>query len=234
MNPVITVTARTLTIVTRILKLFMTPFSKQGWPSWQESVKRVHVLQAWSDLEPSAPPRARLAFDELLAMQLALAMVRHHRRRRAGRVVRGDGRLRTAVQANLPYRLTSAQQRTLGEIKTDLAQPTLMLRLLQGDVGSGKTAVALLAMATAIEAGAQAALMAPTEVLVRQHMRTFAPIAEATGIRLAVLTGREKGKERTQTLEALKVQPAPTPVNDDDDDGEEEPKSGFFSRFRRS
>ena len=149
------------------------------------------------DIQPEGPAWSRLAYDELLASQLALALVRAHQRSAAGRGSSGEGQLRAKVIAALPYSLTLSQQRAVDDIVTDLARPQRMVRLLQGDVGSGKTVVALLAAATVIEAGRQAALMAPTEILARQHLDTIAPLAEAAGIRVAILTGRERGK-RTQ------------------------------------
>ena len=177
--------------------------ARRSWTGFTDALGAVHRPESEADLAHDAPARQRLAFDELLANQLALALVRARLRKSPGRALVGTGALRSAVLEALPFALTGAQTEAIAEIDADLAAPHRMLRLLQGDVGSGKTAVALLAMATAIEANAQAALMAPTEVLARQHFRTFASIAEATGIRLAVLTGREKGRERTQTLEAL-------------------------------
>ncbi|TIM54492.1 MAG: DEAD/DEAH box helicase, partial [Mesorhizobium sp.] len=115
----------------------------------------------------------------------------------------GDGRFVEKLRAALPYSLTNSQEMALAEINADLGDPERMLRLLQGDVGSGKTVVALLAMARAVEAGGQAALMAPTEILARQHLATIAPLAEQAGLRIAILTGREKGRERTETLTGL-------------------------------
>jgi ATP-dependent DNA helicase RecG len=129
--------------------------------------------------------------------------VRAHQRRQPGRGSSGEGRLRAKVAAALPYSLTHSQQRAVDDIVTDLARPHRMVRLLQGDVGSGKTVVALLAAATVIEAGRQAALMAPTEILARQHLATIAPLAEAAGVRFAILTGRERGRERNETLDRL-------------------------------
>src|SRR5690606_1006359 len=126
----------------------------------------------------------RLAYDELLATQLAVALVRAQQRRLAGRQTRGDGRLRQKALAALPFALTPSQQQAVAEIAADMAAEQRMLRLLQGDVGSGKTVVALLAMLIAAESGAQAALLAPTEILARQHHATIAPLAEAAGIRL--------------------------------------------------
>ena len=156
-----------------------------------------------TDILPESKAWSRLAYDELLAGQLALALVRAHQRKLPGRGSSGEGLLRAKVIAALPYSLTPSQGRAVDDIVTDLAQPQRMLRLLQGDVGSGKTVVALLAAATVIEAGRQAALMAPTEILARQHLATIAPLAEKAGIRVAILTGRERGKERTETLDRL-------------------------------
>ncbi len=140
----------------------------------------------------------RLAYDELLAGQLALALVRAHLRRPAGRATPGTGALRKKLIDALPYSLTASQSRAIADIAADLAKPERMLRLLQGDVGSGKTVVALLSAATVIEGGRQAALMAPTEILARQHYATIAPLAAAAGIEVAILTGRERGRERAR------------------------------------
>jgi ATP-dependent DNA helicase RecG len=139
----------------------------------------------------------------LLAGQLALALVRSRNKQIRGRSLVGDGTLRAKLRAALPFALTGSQVAALGEIDADLGQPSRMLRLLQGDVGSGKTVVALMAMATAVEAGAQAVLMAPTEVLARQHLETIGPLAEKVGLRVALLTGREKGRARAEVLERL-------------------------------
>ncbi len=177
---------------------------KNAWPTFAEALARQHAPESDADLLPSAPARARLAYDELLANQLALAVIRARLKRRAGRKLAGTGKLRKAILAALPFKLTGAQNRALGEIDADLASHHRMLRLLQGDVGSGKTVVALLAMATAVEAGAQAALMAPTELLARQHLSTISGFGAAAGLRIALLTGRERGRERTETVAALK------------------------------
>ncbi|MGV1015142.1 MAG: ATP-dependent DNA helicase RecG, partial [Methyloceanibacter sp.] len=131
-------------------------------------------------------------------------VIRQRLKRRAGRVLKAPGKLHKAILAALPFKLTGAQTHALTEIDADLKSPHRMLRLLQGDVGSGKTVVALLTMTTAVEAGAQAALMAPTELLARQHLATITPLAEAAGLRVALLTGRERGKERAEILTALK------------------------------
>ncbi|WP_244539923.1 ATP-dependent DNA helicase RecG [Methylobacterium sp. 13MFTsu3.1M2] len=150
---------------------------------------------------PATPSRKRLAYDELLASQLALALLRARQRRKAGRVNAGDGALSGRLEAALPFALTGAQGRAVAEIRADLAAPRRMLRLLQGDVGSGKTAVALLAMASAVEAGRQAALMAPTEILARQHFERLRPLAGS--LRLRLMTGRDRAAERKATLADL-------------------------------
>ena len=173
------------------------------WPSFADALRRMHAPESPADLEAAAPGRMRLAYDELLANQLALAVIRQRLRRSAGRPLTSPGKLRQAILSRLPFKLTGAQARVLREIDVDLASPYRMLRLLQGDVGSGKTVVALLAMATAVEAGAQAAFMAPTELLARQHLKTIEGFAASTGLRIALLSGREKGAERKEILAAL-------------------------------
>src|SRR5215475_7155864 len=177
--------------------------AKNAWPSFGEALQRLHAPEVEADLAASAPARARLAYDELLANQFALAVIRARLKRRAGRNFAAPGRLRRAILSALPFALTGAQKRALAEIDADLASPHRMLRLLQGDVGSGKTVVALLAMATAVEAGAQAALMAPTELLARQHFKTIEGFAAPAGLGIALLSGREKGAERKNILTAL-------------------------------
>jgi ATP-dependent DNA helicase RecG len=177
--------------------------SRERLPAFADALRSLHRPAEPRDVLPESSAWSRLAYDELLAGQLALGLVRAHLRRPAGRVHAGDGKLRDKIVKALPYSLTLSQRRALKEIADDLAQPQRMLRLLQGDVGSGKTIVALLAAAAVIETGRQAAMMAPTEILVRQHHKTIAPLAEAAGIRVAVLTGRERGKERTETFERL-------------------------------
>ena len=174
-----------------------------GWPAWRASVQSAHEPQSAADIAPDAPARARLAYDELLANQLALGLVRLRMKKRPGRSIAGDGHLRRKVEAALPFALTDAQARSLAEIEADMKAPHRMLRLLQGDVGSGKTVVALLAMLNAVEAGFQAAMMAPTEILARQHHASLAPLCDAAGVKLALLTGREKGKPREEILAAL-------------------------------
>ncbi|MCW5752994.1 MAG: ATP-dependent DNA helicase RecG, partial [Alphaproteobacteria bacterium] len=177
--------------------------AREGWPAWRAALLRLHAPQDEADIAPMTPPRRRLAYDELLANQLALALVRAHTKRLSGRPIRGDGRLRARVLAALPYRPTAAQTQALAEIEQDLASEHRMLRLLQGDVGSGKTLVAFLAMLVVIEAGHQAALMAPTEILARQHHAGLEPLARMAGIRLALLTGRDKGRAREALLADL-------------------------------
>src|SRR5437016_5983119 len=174
-------------------------------PSITEALNRVHVPIELTDILPDGPFWSRLAFDELLAGQLALALVRAQLRRPAGDRNAGDGHLRHKVIDALPYALTSSQREAMAAIAEDLRQPVRMLRLLQGDVGSGKTVVALLAAAAVVEAGKQAALMAPTEILARQHIKTITPLAERAGLRVAILTGREKGKERREILARLEA-----------------------------
>src|SRR6266850_879108 len=175
------------------------------FPKVSEALNRVHVPVELTDILPDGPFWSRLAFDELLAGQLALALVRAQLRRPAGDRNAGDGHLRKKIIDALPYSLTSSQQRAVAAITDDLRQPVRMLRLLQGDVGSGKTVVALLAAAAVAEVGKQAALMAPTEILARQHIKTITPLAERAGLRVAILTGREKGKERREILARLEA-----------------------------
>ncbi len=176
---------------------------RHHWPAWMAAVRGVHAPKELADLVFDSAARTRLAYDELLANQLALALVRRHVRRIKGRALVGDGGLRAKVRDALPFELTGGQETASREIETDMAEATRMLRLLQGDVGSGKTVVALLAMLNAVETGAQAVLMAPTEILARQHLATIEPLAEAAGVNIVVLTGREKGKTRKAVLEAL-------------------------------
>jgi ATP-dependent DNA helicase RecG len=175
------------------------------FPDIAEALHRVHVPVELTDILPDGPYWSRLAFDELLAGQLALALVRAQLRRPAGDRHAGDGHLRKKIIDALPYALTASQRQASVAISEDLRQPVRMLRLLQGDVGSGKTVVALLAAAAVTEVGKQAALMAPTEILARQHIKTIAPLAERAGLRVAILTGREKGKERRELLARLEA-----------------------------
>jgi ATP-dependent DNA helicase RecG len=176
---------------------------ERGWPDFIEALQRLHRPKDAADVAPGAAPWQRLAYDELLAGQLALALVRQSFKDRPGRSVNGDGRVRAAIADALPFALTGSQREAVRDIEADMSAPRRMLRLLQGDVGSGKTVVALLSMAIAVEGGAQAAMMAPTEVLARQHLETIAPLAEKAGLRVGQLTGREKGKIRQELLDRL-------------------------------
>ena len=176
-----------------------------NFPPIREALTRVHVPVELTDILPDGPFWSRLAFDELLAGQLALALIRATLRRPAGVRNAGDRHLRNRIIDALPYALTRSQREAVAAITEDLRQPVRMLRLVQGDVGSGKTVVALLAAAAVTEAGKQAALMAPTEILARQHIKTIAPLAERAGMRVAILTGREKGKERRELLARLEA-----------------------------
>jgi len=179
-------------------------FLKQrGWDAFNSALETAHNPVHDSDLEPTTPARQRLAYDELLANQLALRLIRARMRETRGRPIAGTGQLKAKAIAALPFVLTDPQLQALAEIEQDMGSDKRMLRLLQGDVGSGKTIVALLAMLKAVEAGMQAALMAPTELLVRQHLASLEPYAAAAGVRLACLTGREKGAGRAETLARL-------------------------------
>jgi ATP-dependent DNA helicase RecG len=177
--------------------------SRERFPAFGDALRHLHRPAEPHDIAPESLAWTRLAYDELLAGQLALALVRAHMRRQAGRGTSSEGRMRASILKALPYALTHSQQKAVDDIINDLAAPQRMLRLLQGDVGSGKTVVALTAAATVIEAGRQAAFMAPTEILARQHLKTIAPLAEAAGIRVAILTGRERGPVRKETLDRL-------------------------------
>ena len=177
----------------------------RDWPDFKTALHRLHLPVDAADVSPASAPWQRLAYDELLANQLALGLVRESYKAQRGRAVTGDENIRKRIIDALPFALTTSQLQAVSEIGADMGAPRRMLRLLQGDVGSGKTIVALLAMAIAVEAGAQAALMAPTEVLARQHLETIAPLAEASGLRIAILTGREKGKARASLLAQLEA-----------------------------
>jgi ATP-dependent DNA helicase RecG len=176
---------------------------QQAWPDFADALARLHRPRDAGDISTGSAPWQRLAYDELLAGQLALGLVRQSLKERPGRSIVGDGRIRARIADALPFALTASQRQALKEIAADMASTSRMLRLLQGDVGSGKTVVALMALAIAVEAGAQTALMAPTEVLARQHAETMAPLAEAAGLRMGLLTGREKGRARQDLLARL-------------------------------
>ena len=169
-------------------------FESAAWPAWSDALKLAHK-------DGHEQARDRLAYDELLANSLALLLVRADGRRRRGSALVGDGALRAKL--DLPFEMTGAQKRSVAEIEGDMRQEAPMLRLLQGDVGAGKTVVALEAMLIAVEAGKQAALLAPTEILARQHFETLRAMAAPTGAQVALLTGRAKGREREGLLMGL-------------------------------
>jgi ATP-dependent DNA helicase RecG len=174
-----------------------------AWPEFKAAFKAQHEPQITEAVTTGSPARLRLAYDELLANQLAITLVRSHMKRASGQSFAGRGKLQGKIIAALSYKLTNAQGSANAEIMADMASPARMLRLLQGDVGSGKTIVALLAIANVVECGAQAAFMVPTEILARQHHASLGPLCEAAGMKHALLTGREKGRQREETLRQL-------------------------------
>lgn len=176
---------------------------RQQWDAWNAAIASLHAPTGAHDLSLLTKTRQRLAYDELLANQLALLLIRRARIRKSGRAIKGNGDIRRKVLRALPYKLTGAQKVALGEVLDDMAEPARMVRLVQGDVGSGKTVVAVLAMLNAVETGAQAALMAPTEILARQHLESLSELANAAGVTIAALTGRDKGTARREKLSAL-------------------------------
>ena len=178
---------------------------REGWPGICQAAHEAHEPAGAADIAATAPARLRLAYDELFSHQITLALARTAVRRGKGRPSKGTGALQAKVLASLPYKLTRAQDRAIGEIAADLAARTRMSRLLQGDVGSGKTVVAFMALLIAVEAGGQGVMMAPTEILARQHLESLRPLAEAAGVVLEILTGRDKGGERDAKLRALKA-----------------------------
>jgi ATP-dependent DNA helicase RecG len=175
----------------------------RAWKNFGEALRKAHCPSHAGDLSPETFARQRLAYDELLANQLALVLIRAQMRVNNGRAITVGGHLKARAIAALPFALSDAQKQALAEIEADMAKPARMLRLLQGDVGAGKTVVAMMALLNAVEAGAQGALMAPTEILCRQHMTSLEPLAKAARVRMAILTGRERGPSRDQTLAAL-------------------------------
>ncbi|WP_417691699.1 ATP-dependent DNA helicase RecG [Roseibium sp.] len=177
--------------------------SQNLWPELDDALETLHRPQEQEDLSPASPALSRLAYDELLASQLALAMVRATMRKLGGIARKPSGTLQRSVIDALPFALTGGQQSAIADINVDLAEPVRMLRLLQGDVGAGKTVVALAALAQVVEAGGQGALMAPTEILARQHFASMTPICEKVGLRLALMTGKDTTKERRLTQEKL-------------------------------
>ena len=178
-------------------------FRQKGWADWRTALQRAHAPDEIASLSPLSESRARLAYDELLASQLALALMRRNQRLQSGRENGGDGRVRRLVSQSLPFEMTASQKQVLTEIDADMGSSGRMLRLLQGDVGSGKTVVALFMMLNAIECGGQAAIMAPTEILARQHFETLTNLTKAAGLQVVILTGRDRGAARVAKLEAL-------------------------------
>ena len=177
--------------------------TREGWPDWLDAVKAAHAPATNADLSDTSPARLRLAYDELFAHQLTLSLARASLRRGKGVASRGTGALQSAVLQSLPYQPTTAQTRAVAEIAADMASPLRMNRLLQGDVGSGKTLVAFQALLIAVEAGGQGVMMAPTEILARQHHESLGPLAHAAGVTLVLLTGRDKGGDRRAKLARL-------------------------------
>jgi len=180
-----------------------TIIKQQAWPGFNAAIDQVHHPRDILDLQPLSPARKRLAMDEFLAGQLALALLRAKLKKLKGKSRCGTGELTGKATAIIPYTLTEAQTRSITEINADMVKPERMLRLLQGDVGSGKTIVALMAMLTVIEAGGQAAIMAPTEILARQHFSTIEPLCKEIGVSVSVLSGREKGTVRKEIYAGL-------------------------------
>ena len=177
--------------------------NKYAWPSWVEALQDSHLPKNINQINSDSINRLRLAYDELLAHQLTLAIARENYRKSKGIKNIGNGILSSKVIKLLPFDLTNAQIRVIDEIRDDMSQPFRMNRLLQGDVGSGKTLIAFLCMLSAIEAGGQAVIMAPTEILTKQHEDTLKPLAAKAGIILESLSGRDKGKERKFKIEAI-------------------------------
>ena len=176
---------------------------REGWPDWRAALVTVHAPGGPGDLAAESPARARLAYDELFAHQLTLSLARASLRKGKGRSSVSTGRLQHKVLESIPYQPTGAQLRAIGEIALDLESPLRMNRLLQGDVGSGKTLVAFMALLIAVEAGGQGVMMAPTEILARQHHEGLEPLAASAGVRLVMLSGRDKGSERAAKLADL-------------------------------
>ncbi|UWQ12371.1 ATP-dependent DNA helicase RecG [Aliiroseovarius crassostreae] len=177
--------------------------AKEHWPDWQDALRQAHAPSGPDDLSPLSAARRRLAYDELFAHQLTLALARSKVRRGVGQVSLSTGKLQNRVLEHLPYEPTKAQIRAVKEIAEDMASGNRMNRLLQGDVGAGKTLVAVLALLIAVEAGGQGVMMAPTEILARQHLQGIRPLAEHAGVVVEILTGRDKGSERRAKLDAL-------------------------------
>ena len=177
---------------------------RQGFPDWSDAVKLVHNPKTMADIDNANPARRRLAYDELLSEQLALALLRTKKKKLSGYEIKGDGGIRRKVFAGLPFKLTGAQVRVLKEIETDMARSSPMYRLIQGDVGSGKTIIAFFALLNAVECGLQGAFMVPTEILARQHYAKLKPLADMAGVNLCLLTGRDKSSQKESILHSIK------------------------------
>ena len=177
---------------------------RQGFPDWYDAVKLVHHPNTMADIDSANPARRRLAYDELLSEQLALALLRAKKKKLAGYEIKGDGKIRRKVFAGLPFKLTDAQVRVLKEIETDMARSSPMYRLIQGDVGSGKTIIAFFALLNAVESGLQGAFMVPTEILARQHYAKLKPLADMASVNLCLLTGKDKSSQKENNLHAIK------------------------------
>ena len=177
---------------------------RQGFPDWSDALKLVHNPKTMADIDNANPARRRLAYDELLSEQLALALLRAKKKKLLGYEIKGDGKIRRKVFAGLPFKLTDAQVRVLKEIETDMARSSPMYRLIQGDVGSGKTIIAFFALLNAVECGLQGAFMVPTEILARQHYAKLKPLADMAGVNLCLLTGRDKSSQKESILHSIK------------------------------
>ncbi|SCB41154.1 ATP-dependent DNA helicase RecG [Rhizobium multihospitium] len=176
---------------------------KQGFPSISDAFHMLHAPRDAADIDPQSPARRRLAYDEFLAGQLSLSLVRQRLRKVAGQPVHATGEISHKILESLPFSMTNSQRDAVADILKDMAGTERMLRLLQGDVGAGKTLVALMAIAAVIESGGQAVLMAPTEILARQHHATISKFAANANLSVEVLTGRTKGRERDAILERI-------------------------------
>jgi ATP-dependent DNA helicase RecG len=175
----------------------------RGWPDFTTALQQAHSPEAVCDVSAHAPARERMAYDEFLAHQLTKAIARSQARAKIGRVSNGDGQLQNNILSQLPYKPTGAQSQAISEICADMASPCRMNRLLQGDVGAGKTLVGFMALLQAVESGGQGVLMAPTEILARQHLESLRPLAKTADLQLEILTGRDKSAERRQKLADL-------------------------------
>ena len=174
-----------------------------GWPNFTTAVRQSHAPKGAADVAAHSPARARLAYDEFLAHQLTKAIARAQARVKTGRITAGTGDLQRKILEQLPYAPTGAQRQAISEIGADMASSRRMNRLLQGDVGAGKTLVGFMALLQAVESGGQGVLMAPTEILARQHLEGLRPLADRAGVRVDMLTGRDKSAARRQKLEDL-------------------------------